>query len=123
MSEQQSRRSYFRIPVIIGVDYESAGPPLTARITNMSRGGMFVACTEPLEPETPISFTFHFPGIDSEDPVVGEGMTVWGKERHGMGVRFTRLSDSDQRRIQDFLEFFGETRTTHPPSAEVGSER
>jgi hypothetical protein len=48
-------------------------------------------------------FRFSLPGDEPESPVTGEGQVVWMTHMQGMGVRFTRLSDDDQARLEAYL--------------------
>ena len=81
------------------MSYRRLGPSTTARIRNLSEGGLLVELPELLPPGTPLDLIMSV----GEKPVRAEGEVVWSQElpaspegsyRHGL--RFTRFELQDR---------------------------
>ena len=75
---------------------------------NISRGGLFIACEDPLNRGTPVELLFSLPGgrrIEAQAEVswVRERFACGPEIRPGMGVRFVDLAESDRRAIRTFM--------------------
>jgi predicted Ser/Thr protein kinase len=97
-------RTYRRVPVDMVASARPANLPeetrrkLAAKVLNVSRGGLFLACAEPSPAGTLLEFSFR-PSADAE---VMEGLAVvrWVSDRPlGMGLEFVRLSPEEKERI------------------------
>ncbi len=77
---------------------------------DVSTGGIFITSDLLLDVGEKLHLEFQLPG--SSKPVVAEGTVVRvtrvpkipGKEfKPGMGVKFTKISDEDKKRLEEFL--------------------
>ena len=81
----------------------SLGNTIAAALTlNISRGGLSIRTTSPLEEGTIVKLRFRLPSTKSD--IDCEGKVAWVDRRMGMGVRFTWLSEADQNAINDFVQ-------------------
>jgi len=97
-------RTYKRVPVDMVATARSAQLPegtrqkLVAKVINVSQGGLFLACDEPLPAGSLMELSFR-PSKDS-DMVEGLAVVRWVSEHPtGMGLEFVRLSDGERQRI------------------------
>lgn len=78
-----------------------------ALMLNLSQGGAFVKAEEPCAPGTPITLRFYLD--EASTPVSVTAEVAWwrraspGGPPAGMGVKFTQVSDADQRRLREYL--------------------
>jgi len=104
MSDGQDKRKFARYPLIADIRYESNSPILSARISDISLGGVFVDTVNALELDTKVKFSLNLPQEISADPVEGEGVVTWSQLTVGMGIRFTRMTRSDWEKIRSYIE-------------------
>jgi len=84
------------------------GERRTARLADLSRGGMSLVLEAPLSPGT----TFHFQIVDSKSPISGRAESIWVRAADGeevdqsMGVRFLELDQAGSARIEQLLAQF-----------------
>ncbi len=97
-------RTYRRVPVDMVATLRSAQLPegarqkLVAKVINVSQGGLFLACDEPLPAGSLMELSFR----PAEDADMVEGLAVvrWTSEHPtGMGLEFVRLSDNEREHI------------------------
>jgi len=100
---QSERRFFRRIDAVVEFHYTSNSPPLTARIRDLSEGGLFVDTPNPLPVESLVTFTFVLQPV-SDKPILGRGVVRWCEEAVGMGVQFLNLADDDRVKIRQFVE-------------------
>jgi len=79
----------------------------TSRITNLSPTGAFIATDEPYSVDTFLAFDIKLPGDDKKMTV--NARVVWTKAvatatSAGMGVEFTEMLESDQKKLANFVE-------------------
>jgi len=101
----EERRSSLRIPVEMWVEESTERELYFQRGANISVGGIFLERTIPHPRGTVVSLQFTLP--DDAEPVRVKGEIVNVGEAStdlGMGVKFVDLSDSDRRRIQDYIQ-------------------
>lgn len=99
MSGGAERRRHVRIPLIAEIHYQSDSPLLTARISDISKSGVFIDTVNALDLGTTVKFRLLLPAEISETPIVGEGVVAWRQPMMGMGLRFTRMARPDWERI------------------------
>lgn len=106
---------FFRVPVALTVDFDGRGLMMAARITNISKTGLFIATRAPLPVGKQAEFRFQLPGL--RELVCVKGLVRWSrgspaKDRPvagtsiGMGVEFTEVSKQHQKSIGKFIEAF-----------------
>ena len=97
------KRSETRHPVVAEIDFVGGGIRQRGRISDLSRGGLFIDTLNPQDVGTPVSFSFLLPGDASGKPIAGEGVVAWVSPMLGMGIRFTALAAGDLERLSGFL--------------------
>ena len=97
-----NRRSSPRAVLGIPVAYRFGNTIAAALTLNVSRGGLAIRTTSPLEPGTAIKLRFRLPSSKSD--IDCEGKIAWVDRRVGMGVMFTWIGEADQNAIGDFVQ-------------------
>lgn len=103
MREKKGPRKYTRQPLIAEIKYVSASPVLSARISDISVGGLFIDTVNALELGRIVRFSLDLPGEGDLGPVTGEGVVTWTEQTVGMGLRFTKMSRADWERVKAFV--------------------
>ena len=102
------RRESIRAPVNLKVSFESYGEVSRALMTNLSRGGLFISTSTPLEIATPIHLRVQVKGAKAELEVSGEVVSInvggSGSAEPGMGVRFGELTPEQQKGVDELYE-------------------
>ena len=101
-----------RYQVDIPVDYETRDLFLGSRVTNISRGGLFIRTDNPLPVQTEVSLSLHLP--QDEGVIEARGRVVWNFDVpknsfhvvSGMGIKFIDLSSDQRMRIETSLKRF-----------------
>ena len=102
MSADEKRR-YPRYPFVAEITYRSDSPPVVARISDLSEGGMFVDTVSPLDDRLQVTFSFHLPDNYPDIAVTGTGRVAWSQSTIGMGVEFLEVDGIGGERIRKFL--------------------
>lgn len=100
---QDKKRKGSRLATVAEISYEHKGLPFNDRIADLSSGGFYIDTIHPLPENSVISFRFVLPGDELETLVSGEGEVAWTQKMQGMGIRITRMSDEDRKRLENFL--------------------
>jgi type IV pilus assembly protein PilZ len=105
----EDRRDSVRVPVSLRVGFESYGQIGESLMTNLSRGGLFVDTDTPLPIGTPIRLRVRIEESDREIELTGEVVSTnmgakTGRDVHGMGVRFSKMDDDQQKVVDDLYE-------------------
>jgi type IV pilus assembly protein PilZ len=97
-----------RLPVEVKVDYRTVGSFITDYTKNISRGGVFIRTSLPLEVGEKIRLRITLP--DGDAPFALDGIVKWvstirDKDKHppGMGVEFTNFTDEVQAQIDRLI--------------------
>jgi uncharacterized protein (TIGR02266 family) len=99
--DQYNRRATPRVVVGISVSYR-VGNTISAALTlNVSRGGLAIRTTNPLDKGTHVRVRFRLPSTARD--VEAEAMVVWTDRRFGMGLQFTRIDAATQQSLEDFV--------------------
>jgi uncharacterized protein (TIGR02266 family) len=83
-----------RLPISLEVAYRTAGAFLVSYSINLSKGGIFLETSQPLEPGEHVSLSFDVPGVG---PLQVEGIVAWVRTGSpdglpdGMGIQFDQL--------------------------------
>jgi uncharacterized protein (TIGR02266 family) len=99
-----------RYSVSINVDYSTRDMFLASRVTNLSRGGLFIESRHPLPIQSEIDLTFTLP--EFQITICAKGRVVWNydmrKGTHrlitGSGIRFTDISPEHRMILEAYLE-------------------
>ncbi len=117
------RRHAPRVLVNLDVDYGNQNNFLFANIRDISATGIFVSTSSPEAPGTRLNVRFtpshHHtpPNVDVAHPDVldVEGEVIWVNAfrpgdtdnlHPGMGIRFIELTDTQRKRLHDFIKTF-----------------
>jgi len=107
--KDQAKRSSVRVPVRLRLGFESYGEIRESLMTNLSRGGLFIATAHPLEMGAVLQLRLRIEEsqqeIELEAEVValnsGPGLKT---EECGMGVKFVRLGPDQQKLVNELYE-------------------
>ena len=105
-----NRRGSPRVVLGIPIAYRFGNTIATALTLNLSRGGIAVRTTSPLELGARARLRFRLPGGKRELDV--EARVAWCDRRSGMGLQFDRVEGPDQAAIDEFVDahFFNNRR-------------
>ena len=105
-----NRRGSPRVVLGIPIAYRFGNTIATALTLNLSRGGIAVRTTSPLEIGARARLRFRLPGGKRELDV--EARVAWCDRRSGMGLQFDRVEGPDQAAIDEFVDahFFNNRR-------------
>jgi uncharacterized protein (TIGR02266 family) len=97
-----NRRASLRVSVGVPISYR-AGPTIAGAITlDVGKGGLGIRTMSPLPKGTAVQLKFRLPGASVE--IDAAGRVAWSDHKVGMGIQFERISPSDQRTIDAFIE-------------------
>lgn len=101
-----------RLPVEVKVDYRTVGSFITDYTKDISKGGVFIRTSLPLEIGERVRLRLTLPGGDAPfalDGVVKWTSTLRDKEKHppGMGIEFVDFDDDTRKRIEDLVRSYG----------------
>ena len=99
--DQFNRRTSPRVVVGLSVTYRVANSIAVALTLNISRGGLAIRTTSPLERASAVKIRFRLPGASRD--VDAEAIVAWSDRRIGMGLQFTRIDAAAQASIDDFV--------------------
>lgn len=97
-----NRRASPRVVLGIPVAYRFGNTIAAALTLNLSRGGLAIRTTSPLEPGTSVRVRFKLPGGKNE--VELESRVAWTDRRVGMGLRFDTVDPAHQATIDAFVD-------------------
>lgn len=105
-----NRRGSPRAALAIPIQYRVNNTIATALTINLSRGGLAIRTTSPLENGARLQMKFRLAGAARE--VEATGKVVWIDRRVGMGVQFETVDASSQAAIDRFVDthFFSNRR-------------
>ncbi len=102
--EHVDKQASLRVPSQLRVSFESYGKLQQSLMTNISRGGVFVATEYPLPIGTPFKLRIHVQETGETHELTGEVSSVnagadMRSDRQGMGIRFSNLSEAQQELV------------------------
>jgi uncharacterized protein (TIGR02266 family) len=97
-----NRRSSPRVVLGIPVSYRYGNTIAAALTLNLSRGGLAIRTTSPLEPSARVRVRFRLPGGQRDLDV--ESRVAWSDRRVGMGIQFERVEPADQHAVDTFVD-------------------
>lgn len=97
-----NRRSSPRVVLGIPVAYRFGNTIAAALTLNLSRGGLAIRTTSPLEAGARAHVRFRLPG--GQRDVDAEARVAWSDRRVGMGLQFERVEPADQHAIDAFVD-------------------
>lgn len=97
-----NRRLSPRVVLGIPIAYRFGNTIAAALTLNLSRGGIAIRTTSPLESSVNVRLRFRLPG--SKRDIDAEGRVAWSDRRQGMGLHFEKLDPADQNAIDEFVD-------------------
>ncbi len=97
-----NRRSSPRVVLGIPVAYRFGNTIAAALTLNLSRGGIAIRTTSPLEAGARARVRFRLPGGARD--IDAEARVAWSDRRVGMGLQFERVEPTDQQGIDTFVD-------------------
>ena len=97
-----NRRGSPRVVLGIPIAYRFGNTIAAALTLNLSRGGIAIRTTSPLENGAKVRLRFRLPG--SKRDIDAEGRVAWSDRRHGMGLQFEKVEPQDQAAIDEFVD-------------------
>jgi uncharacterized protein (TIGR02266 family) len=99
---QFNRRTDPRAVLGISIAYRLGNTIAAAVTLNVSRGGVAIRTTSPLDPGTLVKVRFRVPGTGRE--IDADAVVKWAESRVGMGLEFTRIDADDEHAIDEFVK-------------------
>lgn len=100
--DQYNRRSSPRVVVGLPVAYRFGNTIAAALTLNVSRGGVAIRTTSPLDVATIVKVRFRLPSGKKE--IDTQARVSWVDRRVGMGLQFTGLTADDESAIDAFVQ-------------------
>lgn len=97
-----NRRGSPRVVLGIPIQYRYGNTIAAALTLNLSRGGIAIRTTSPLETDSKIKVRFRMPG--SKRDIDAEGRVAWSDRRTGMGIQFETVEPASQTVIDNFVD-------------------
>lgn len=97
-----NRRVSPRVVLGIPIAYRFGNTIAAALTLNLSRGGIAIRTTSPLQSGAPVRLRFRLPG--SKRDIDAQGRVTWSDHRQGMGLQFDQVDQTDQAAIDEFVD-------------------
>jgi len=97
-----NRRGSPRVVLGIPIAYRFGNTIAAALTLNLSRGGIAIRTTSPLEREAKARLRFILP--ESKKDIDADAKVSWSDTRVGMGLQFERVDTVDQAAIDEFVD-------------------
>ena len=97
-----NRRGSPRVVLGIPIQYRFGNTIAAALTLNLSRGGIAIRTTSPLESGAKIRVRLRLPG--SRRDIDAEGRVAWSDRRVGMGIQFESVDSESQTAIDEFVD-------------------
>src|SRR5262245_23926089 len=97
-----NRRGGPRVVLGIPIQYRFGNTIAAALTLNLSRGGIAIRTSSPLDQNAKARLRFRLPGSKKE--IDAEGRVAWSDRRHGMGMQFEKVEPADQDAINEFVD-------------------
>jgi uncharacterized protein (TIGR02266 family) len=97
-----NRRSSPRVVLGIPIQYRFGNTIAAALTLNLSRGGIAIRTTSPLDGGAKVKVRFRMHG--SKRDIDAEGRVAWSDRRVGMGIQFEAVEPASQAVIDNFVD-------------------
>ncbi len=97
-----NRRGSPRVVLGIPIQYRFGNTIAAALTLNLSRGGIAIRTTSPLDTGVRIKVRFRMPG--GKRDIDAEGRVAWSDRRVGMGIQFDKVDPANQTIIDHFVD-------------------
>jgi type IV pilus assembly protein PilZ len=103
-------RAHQRFEVEIPVDCSTKQMFVSNHVSNISRGGLFIASPNPLPLDAEVSLVIRLPG--HVRPILAKGRVVWNYDIRkgttqiipGSGIKFSDIPAGDRALLEEYLE-------------------
>lgn len=118
----REKRQYTRAQVGYPVLLKNSQGLMVGRVTDISPGGAFICCQEPLDAEEVITLTIRIspmsPPLKVKGEVIRSNIYCLEDETmcHGLSVRFTKISDNDRRVISSLISAMSNENQREEPT-------
>lgn len=114
-----------RYRVDIAVDCSTQGAFVGNRVTNISRGGVFIETCLPIDSQVDLQFTLP----DWEVSIGAQGRVIWNYDMQqrsvhlvrGSGIQFTRMSAEHRALLESYLSRLAGAEPERPRTASTPS--
>jgi uncharacterized protein (TIGR02266 family) len=105
-----NRRGSPRVTLGMPISYRFGNTIAAALTLTLSRGGVAIRTTTPLQGDAKVRLRLRLPGGTADMDI--DARVAWSDRRVGMGLQFERVSPADQHAINDFVDshFFSNRR-------------
>jgi uncharacterized protein (TIGR02266 family) len=109
--DEFNRRGSPRVVLGIPISYRFGNTIAAALTQNLSRGGISIRTSSPLECGVKARLRLRLPGAKKD--IDAEAVVTWSDNKVGMGLQFERVTSTDQTEIDDFVDahFFQPRKT------------
>ena len=105
---KSERRGYSRVDIVFPVKMDTSHGPVKVEIRNITLGGAFICCPEPLPLGESFALTIDLP---DHDPLNLMAEVVWSNinvpdekiVNRGMGIRFIRITETERKLLTTVL--------------------
>jgi uncharacterized protein (TIGR02266 family) len=97
-----NRRVSPRVVLGIPIAYRFGNTIAAALTLNLSRGGIAIRTTSPLESGAKVRLRFRLPGAKRD--IDAAARVTWSDRRHGMGLQFEKVEPHDQAAVDAFVD-------------------
>jgi uncharacterized protein (TIGR02266 family) len=99
--DEYNRRGSPRVVLGMPVNYRVGNTIVAALTLTLSKGGLAIRTTKPLDIGTVARLRLKLPGAKRE--IDASAIVTWRDAGVGMGLRFERIDDTDQTAIDEFV--------------------
>jgi CheY-like chemotaxis protein len=105
-----NRRGSPRVTLGVPISYRFGNTIAAALTLTLSRGGVAIRTTSPLQADAKVQLRFRLPGAKTDMEI--DARVAWSDRRVGMGLQFERVAPGDQIAINEFVDahFFSNRR-------------
>lgn len=97
-----NRRASPRVVLGIPIAYRVGNTIAAALTLNLSRGGIAIRTTSPLDVDAKARLRFRLPAAKKD--IDADARVCWCDSRVGMGLQFERVDSADQKAIDDYVD-------------------
>ena len=97
-----NRRGSPRVTLGIPISYRFGNTIAAALTLTLSRGGVAIRTTTPLESDAKVRLRLRLPGGTTDMDI--DARVAWTDRRVGMGLQFERVAPADQQAINEFVD-------------------
>ncbi len=109
MTDATVPREHVRYPVRLRVDYSTRDAFVANHVSNLSKGGLFIASDSPLPVDSELELILTL--AEPAECIRARGRVIWNYDIRkgttrvipGMGIKFVDMSSADRSRLAEYL--------------------